>query len=67
VRLEEEELREQPVSASGVRVTRCGECQSRLTRDFFGACAVLLRRRSIRKQPRLTTETRRRGEKQTRK
>lgn len=57
MRLEEEELREQPVSASGVRVTGCGECQSRLTRDFFGGCAVLLRRRSIRKQPRLTTET----------
>jgi hypothetical protein len=34
VRLEEENSSEQPGSASSVRGTRCGECQSRLARDF---------------------------------
>ncbi len=36
---------EQPVSASSVRGTRCGECQSRLARDFslsrFPQCFLL--------------------------
>ena len=34
MRLEEEELREQPVSSSRVRGTRCGECLRRLACDF---------------------------------
>jgi hypothetical protein len=34
VRLEEEVPGEQRVSASSVRGTRCGECQSRVAREF---------------------------------
>jgi hypothetical protein len=45
VRLEEENSSEQPGSASGVRGTRCGECQSRFARDFsisrFSQCFLL--------------------------
>ena len=45
MRLEEENSSEQPGSASGVRGTRCGECQSRLARDFsisrFSQCFPL--------------------------